>query len=70
MSLEVLKLFKAVIKKVGIFVNSLTLSTVDGAIELRFAFTVSLDVEKNSFGWGTGIAGMAYIVLASNDSPG
>jgi len=50
MSLKVLQLFRAIINKVGIFVNedssSTVLSTVDGAREIRFAFTVSPAVEK------------------------
>jgi len=46
-----------------------TLSTVDGASELRIAFTVSPAVEKTHSD-GALIAGMANIVLASNDNLG
>jgi len=46
-----------------------TLSTVDGANELRFAFTVSLAVKKTRSD-GALVAGMANIVLASNDNLG
>jgi hypothetical protein len=46
-----------------------TLSTVDGASELRFALTVSPAVEKTRSD-GALVAGMANIVLASNDNLG
>jgi len=46
-----------------------TLSTVDGAIELRFAFTVSPAVEKTRSD-GALVAGMGNIILASNDNLG
>jgi len=62
MSLEELKLFKAVINKLGFL-------TVDGASEFRFAFTVSPAVEKTRSD-GALAAGMDNIVLASNDNLG
>jgi len=43
-----------------------TLSTVDGASELHFAFTVSSAVEKTRSDEAL-VAGMANIVLASNE---
>jgi len=47
-----------------------TLSTVDGALsELRFAFTVSPAMEKTRSDRAL-VAGMANIVLASNDNLG
>jgi len=46
-----------------------TLSTVDGASELRFAFTVSPAVKKTRSDWAL-VAGMDNIVLASNDNLG
>jgi len=47
-----------------------TLSTVDGASKLRFAFTVSPAVKKTRLNNGALVAGMANIVLASNDNLG
>jgi len=46
-----------------------TLLTVDGAIELRFAFTVSPAVGKTHSD-GALVAGMDNIILASNDNLG
>ena len=47
----------------------MTLSTVDGASELRFAFTVNPAVEK-ILSDGALVAGMAKMTLASIDSLG
>jgi len=66
-SLEVLKLYKAVIIKWAFSWMKTTLSTVDGAIELRFAFTVSPAVEKTRSD-GALVAGMDSSILASNDN--
>jgi len=46
-----------------------TLSTVDGASEVRFAFTVSPAVEKTRPD-GALVAGLGNIGLASNDNLG
>jgi len=44
-----------------------TLSTVDGASELRFAFTISPNVEKTCSG-GALAAGLANAIIANNDN--
>ena len=62
-------LFQTVINEMAFSWMKTTLSTVDGASELLFAFTVS-PAEDKTRSVGALVAGMANIVLASNDNLG